>query len=98
MTNTRQIGTSQGRDFGETNVMNHDLVMDHIDTLMREGDALRAERREAEHRAAAVGSGDTRRPGRIRPARVRLGRWLVGVGWAVAGSSGDSQETAGHAV
>jgi hypothetical protein len=97
MTNTRQIGTSQGRDFGETNVMNHDLVMDHIDTLMREGDALRAERLEAEHRTA-VGSGDTPQAGRIRPARVRLGRWLVDVGWAVAGSGGDSKETAGHAV
>jgi hypothetical protein len=97
MTNTRQIGTSHGRDFGEMNVMNHDLVRDHIDTLMREGDALRAERQEASHRAATDGR-TAARVGRIRPARVRLGRWLVGVGWAVAGSNGESHETAGHAV
>jgi hypothetical protein len=97
MTNTRQISQHHGSELGELAMMNHELVRDHIDDLLREGEALRAERQEATHRAVAdrpVAS----RAGAFRPARVRLGRWLVGVGWAVAGCPDESQGTVGRAV
>jgi hypothetical protein len=97
MTNTRQISRYHEPDLGETAMMNHELVRDHIDDLFREGEALRAERQEAEHRAITdrhLGA----RAGGLRPARVRLGRWLVGVGWAVAGCPDESQGTVGRAV
>jgi hypothetical protein len=97
MTNTRHIATSHREELGDRHMMNQDLVRDHIETLLREGDALRAERQEAEHQAVASGP-VAAHGGAIRPARVRLGRWLVGVGWAVAGSSNESHETAGGAV
>jgi hypothetical protein len=76
------------------------LVGDHIDDLFREGDALRAERLERDH---SPGQGGIRGDVPVRngrsPARVRVGRWLIGVGAAVAGTSGDPQGgTAGHAA
>jgi hypothetical protein len=65
-------------------------VNDHIGELMREGDSLRAERLARESRALhtgpAVAGG---RAGDHPPARVRLGRWLIDVGSAVAGTSHD---------
>ena len=97
MTNTRQISRYRGPDLGGTAMMNHDLVRDHIDDLIREGEALRAERQESEHRA--VTDRRTSSPARaLRPARVRFGRWLVGVGWAVAGCPDESAGTVGRAV
>lgn len=97
MANTRQITRSHGRDLGETSMMNHDLVRDHIDDLVREGRTLRAERLEAHHRAATSPGVATRR-GVVRPARLRLGRWLVAFGWVVAGCPDEAQGTAGNAV
>jgi hypothetical protein len=97
MTNTGQMATYQRRDLGETHVMNHDLVRDHIDDLFREGEALRAARTEAGHKTETHDQPKAR-PGPMRVARVRLGRWLVGVGSAVAGSSTDAHETTGGAV
>ena len=51
------------------------LVADHISQLDDEAAALRAERRQRHQ-----GSGAATR-------RVRLGRWLVGVGRAIAGDA-----------
>jgi hypothetical protein len=76
------------------------MVGDHIDDLYREGDALRAERLERDHSPGPHGVrlDVPTRSGRS-PARVRVGRWLIGVGSAVAGTSGDPQGgTAGHAA
>src|SRR5258706_14229088 len=97
MTNTSQIERVHEHDHAELNVMNHDLVKDHIDDLLREGAAMRAERSEAErrheaqeHAAGAAAAGPA--------VRVRLGHWLVGVGWAGAGRSAESHESAGPAA
>jgi hypothetical protein len=64
------------------------LVADHIAGLQREGAALRAERAR-DGRAATSALGSMTVPVRLpvsRPSRrVRLGRWLVGVGAAIAG-------------
>ena len=76
------------------------MVSDHIDDLYREGDALRAERLERERSPGPDGVRPDvpARDGRA-PARVRVGRWLIGVGSAVAGTSGDPHGgTAGHAA
>jgi hypothetical protein len=54
------------------------LVADHITDLEREGAALRAERIR-DCAAATPSSGTGASP------RVRLGRWLVGVGQTIAG-------------
>jgi hypothetical protein len=97
MTNTRQISRYHGPDLGELAMMNHELVSNHIDDLLREGEVLRAERQEAELRAVADRP-VAARTRVLRPARVRLGRWLVGVGWAVAGCRDESQGTVGRAV
>ena len=97
MANTRQTTTSHDHELGDTSMMYQDLVRDHIDGLMREGDALRAERSEADLRHAAshaTPGGGTR----FRPARVRLGRWLVAFGWAVAGGTAEPQGTARRAA
>ena len=51
------------------------LVADHIAQLDDEAAALRAERRNQRHPGS--GAAATR--------RVRIGRWLVGVGRAIAG-------------
>jgi hypothetical protein len=97
MTNTSQTNRFQEQTHGEMNVMNHDLVRDHIDDLLREGAAMRAERSEAEHRHETQLHAATRAaaPSAIR---VRLGRWLVGIGWAVAGSTTESHGTAHRAA
>ena len=97
MANTGQIARTPGWDVEERVMHNHELVREHIDDLLREGAILRAERAEAEYRssgagAIAGGSSPTQAGARVlRPARVRLGRWLVAVGWAVAGSSADAR-------
>ena len=50
------------------------LVADHIAQLDDEAAALRAERRRQPGRRAGVST-----------RRIRLGRWLVGIGRAIAG-------------
>jgi hypothetical protein len=51
------------------------LVADHISQLDDEAAALRAERRRQRHQG----------PSAAATRRVRIGRWLVGVGRAIAG-------------
>ena len=68
---------------------NHELVRDRIDDLMHEGDVLRVERQLAAHRSLAEGIAPVAaraRFGVVGPARIRVGRWLVAIGWAVAGT------------
>jgi hypothetical protein len=97
MANTGQITRTPGWDVEERVMHNHELVREHIDDLLREGAILRAERVEAEYRSSGAGaitggpSPTQVRTRFLRLARVRLGRWLVGVGWAVAGSSAESR-------
>ena len=97
MANTGQIARTPGWDVEERVMHNHELVREHTDDLLREGAILRAERVEARHRSsiasATAGSPSFTQAGAgvLRPARVRLGRWLVAVGWAVAGSPPDSR-------
>jgi hypothetical protein len=99
MANTGQIARTPDWDVEERVMHNHELVREHIDDLLREGAILRAERVEAEHRSSiASATADSSFPtqagaGVLRPARVRLGRWLVAVGWAVAGSRTESTGT-----
>ena len=75
-------------------------VDDHIGELMRDGERLRAERvardSHTPHTGPAVAGG---RAGDHPPARVRLGRWLIDLGSAVAGTSQDrSGGAAGRAA
>ena len=68
------------------NDLQHVIVGDRISDLLREGDTLRRERRFHTTDSATdndVGGAVARV--RHRPARVRLGHWLIGVGAAVAG-------------
>ena len=67
------------------------LVADHIAGLQREGAALRAERFRTEVRTGA-GSRAATQPVELPVVtagnpRVRLGRWLVGIGTAIAGTT-----------
>jgi hypothetical protein len=66
----------------------HAIVADRIGDLVREGDALRVERQLRQAHRARDGNGDgfgCSVP--RRSARVRLGRWLMGIGAAVAGTA-----------
>ena len=73
------------------------IVHEHITDLLREGEALRAERYRTNQTAEDdVGRSEIR--GRPRRARVRLGHWLIGIGNALAGSADRSGGAAGHAV
>jgi hypothetical protein len=76
-------------------MMNQEVVRDHIDGLLREADARRAEREEAAHRSLA-GPGSTT-IGSVRLARVRLGRLLVVVGSAIAGATDEAHGATEHA-
>ena len=97
MANTGQITRTPGWDVEERVMHNHELVREHIDDLLREGAILRAERVEAEYRSSGAGAitgGPTTAlagAGVLRLVRVRLGRWLIAVGWAVAGSPADAR-------
>jgi hypothetical protein len=64
------------------------LVAAHIATLRSEASAIRAER-EADHlrQHAAVGADADDHSVDRPPRRVRIGRWLVVLGEAVAGST-----------
>lgn len=65
------------------------IVDDHIADLLREGESLRIERRLGSIRSGDDDVGATAARGPHRPARVRLGNWLIGVGAAVAGDRRD---------
>jgi hypothetical protein len=101
MANVRQTAHAEAWGVEDMVIHNHELVREHIDDLLREGAVLRAERLEAEHRAsmgrAAARGGTPAVAHVIRPARMRFGRWLVAIGWAVAGSPAESRGTTGHA-
>jgi hypothetical protein len=63
------------------------IVNEHLADLRRDAEAFRVTRRAQHH----IRDGDPpmgKAPDG-RPARVRLGHWLIGVGTAVAGSAGD---------
>ncbi|HEU4920330.1 MAG TPA: hypothetical protein VFT20_11375 [Candidatus Limnocylindrales bacterium] len=87
------------------------IVHERINDLLRDAELLRAERRvrdaggRSDHDVGRRGSagnrlnGDGRGRAGRRPVRVRLGRWLIGVGSAVAGTNGDTgRGAAGHAA
>ena len=100
MANARQTAHAEAWGVEDMVIHNHELVREHIDDLLREGAVLRAERLEAEHRAS-MGRAAARRATPaiahvIRPARLRFGRWLVAIGWAVAGSPAEARGTTGH--
>jgi hypothetical protein len=73
------------------------IVNEHIADLRRDADAFRVTRRlPYQTRDGDPAYGEA--PG-APPARVRLGRWLIGLGTAVAGSAGDRKSgTAGSAL
>ena len=107
MANTSQRAHAEAWGVEDMVIHNHELVREHIDDLLREAAFLRAEREEAAHRASMDGAvAGRRRPTVIgvrvlRPARLRVGRWLVALGWAVAGCAGESNrrsERAGRPV
>ncbi len=60
------------------------IVNEHINDLRREAEARRGARRMRHRTRDGDGEG----------ARVRIGRWLIGVGLAVAGPAGDPGSTA----
>jgi hypothetical protein len=66
-------------------------VADHIADLEREGTAIRAER-ELDHlrEHAATGTDAADHPAHVASRRVRLGRWFVAMGEAIAGPAGSS--------
>lgn len=75
------------------------FVADHIAALRREGSALRAERERdhlREHAAAGTDASD--HPADLPSRRVRLGRWLVAMGEAIAGSSRSTKAATGTAA
>lgn len=81
------------------NDLQHALVDDHINALMREGAILRAERRDHVIADATDDDIGTKvRPVGALAARVRLGQWLIGVGNAIAGPSDGRGDTAGRAA
>ena len=97
MANARQTAHAESWGVEDMVIHNHELVREHIDDLLREGATLRAERVEAEYRSSGAGAitgGPTTAlagAGGLRLVRVRLGRWLIAVGWAVAGSPADAR-------
>lgn len=82
--------------------IHHFMVMERIDELHREAEFLRTERRMRHRYRGAVRGGIGAAPGIVDghpPARVRVGNWLIGIGRAVSGSTGDTRGgTAGHAA
>lgn len=68
------------------------FVADHIASLERDGAALRAERERDHVRAHAAAGTDVTdepidHPTALESRRARVGRWLVGLGEAIAGPS-----------
>ena len=73
------------------------IVNEHMADLRRDADALRLTRRAPHH--SRDGDPTCAEAPDGRPARVRLGHWLIGVGTAVAGSASDRKGgTAGSAL
>lgn len=68
------------------------IVDDHIAELRRDGDALRADRFVHDHPEAAPRGPADAGGGRAHVARARLGRWLMNLGTAVAGSATSTPE------
>jgi hypothetical protein len=62
-------------------------VTGRIDALRHEAAALRAGREQDRLRKHAAGGTDADHPIDLRSRRVRVGRWLVAVGQAIAGSA-----------
>ena len=75
-----------GTSTTDMNDLQRTLVSEHIHDLQREGSALRAERARDERRARKGTATDTTDGSAGWPSRrIRLGRWLVGLGQAIAG-------------
>jgi len=68
------------------------MVADHIAALQREGAALRAERARDRLRKGAAVNEATAHPADLPSRRVRIGRWLVAIGEAIAGSKRPARE------
>src|SRR5438105_15087689 len=78
--------TRRGNRPTDMNDLQQALVPDHIRDLAREGSALRAERdRDHLREHATTGTDAMDHPADLPSRRVRLGRWLVGLGVAIAG-------------
>lgn len=75
--------------------MQYAFVTDRVAALEHDAAAIRAER-ERDHlrEHTARGTDATDHPADLPPRRVRLGRWLVGVGEAIAGSPASRRTTA----
>ena len=68
-------------------VIQQAAVADHLADLAREGAALRAERvRDHVREHAAEPAEALTHPADLPSPRIRLGRWLVAVGEAIAGT------------
>jgi len=63
------------------------IVNEHIADLRRDADAIRVTRRASHH--SRDGDPACAEAPDGRPARVRLGHWLIGLGTAVAGPASD---------
>jgi hypothetical protein len=63
------------------------IVNEHLADLRRDAEAVRVTRRVPHH--TRDGDPAICETSDGRPARVRLGHWLIGLGTAVAGSAGD---------
>ncbi|MBA2382325.1 MAG: hypothetical protein H0V73_09475, partial [Chloroflexi bacterium] len=76
------------------------IVADHIAELEREGAAIRAERaRDHAREYAAIQTDATGHRIELVPSRrIRLGRWLVAVGEAIAGTSRSAGDSVGRAL
>jgi hypothetical protein len=73
------------------------IVNEHIADLRRDAEAFRVTRRAPHH--SRDGNPACAEAPDGRPARVRLGHWLIAVGTAVAGSASDRKGgTAGSAL
>lgn len=85
---TDRNSTTHTRGIGVTDMIDLQgaLVADHIAGLEREGAAIRAEReRDHVREHAAAGTEPFDHPADLPSRRVRLGRWMVAVGQAIAG-------------
>jgi hypothetical protein len=81
------------------NELQNAIVDDHISDLLREGEALRAERlSHAKDPRTDDDVGQLGNEARHHPVRIRLGRWLIGVGNAVAGTGEGQRDSARRAA
>lgn len=81
------------------NELQNAIVSDHISDLLREGETLRAERlSHPKETRTDEDVGQIGNEARRHPARIRLGRWLIGVGNAVAGTGEGQGDAARRAA